>query len=133
MMACWQYQEKLRPLFGEIILNLQDYGLLRDTFAQNCFFLNEQLNASAAPADMSSKELETVSILDQNAKNNENLYTSMSNNKPEGASNGGNSTGGSVEVPIVTGPSSSPKDRNGSLTGNGSIPHGVGVGKCTEC
>ena len=35
-------------------------AFLRDTFAQNCFFLNEQLNASAAPADMSSKELETV-------------------------------------------------------------------------
>ncbi|XP_041463958.1 insulin-like peptide receptor [Lytechinus variegatus] len=131
MMACWQYQEKLRPTFGEILLALEDTGLLQESFAQNSFFLNEQLHANEVPDNMSSKELETVSILDQNARNNENLYTNMSSNKAAGASNGGNGSGGSVQVPIVTGPSSSPRDRNGSLTGNGSIPHGVG--KCTEC
>ncbi|XP_071481158.1 insulin-like peptide receptor isoform X2 [Diadema antillarum] len=119
MMACWQYQEKLRPTFGEILMVLDDTGLLLDTFPQYSFYLNEQLRAGDAQEGLSSKELEKVSILEQRQPQ-ENLYTNM----------GPNASG----TPPTTGAQGSPSTRNGNAMGNGSVLHGKSqIGKCTEC
>ena len=128
MMACWQYQEKLRPTFGEILLALEATNLLRDSFADLSFFLNAQLQVTENPEEgMTSIDMERVSILERNASNTENLYTNMNSKKATtGGSNGTSSP--------VGGSGDSHASRNGSVTGNGSIPHGKSpVGKCTEC
>ena len=54
-------------------------------------------------------------------------------NSKKSATTGGSGTNG-TSSPVGGSGDSSHASRNGSVTGNGSIPHGKSpVGKCTEC
>ncbi|XP_022110931.1 insulin-like peptide receptor isoform X2 [Acanthaster planci] len=76
MVMCWQYNEKLRPTFLEIIQLFENTGTVLPRFAQNSFYHSEERQHQQQDSHdkLDEEELERVSILGDSEKD---IYENM--------------------------------------------------------
>ncbi|XP_038077277.1 insulin-like growth factor 1 receptor [Patiria miniata] len=67
MIMCWQYNEKLRPTFLDIIQHFENTGAILPRFAQNSFYHSDE-RQQATHDKLNDDELERVSILNGSEK-----------------------------------------------------------------
>ncbi|PIK45733.1 putative insulin-like peptide receptor, partial [Apostichopus japonicus] len=79
MMACWTFQEKLRPTFSDIVMSLESTGFLPLNFPLVSFFHGEE-RVVEQRANGSLEELERVNMLPQPGMND---YTYMDKGNPD--------------------------------------------------
>ncbi|XP_072050525.1 insulin-like peptide receptor isoform X2 [Amphiura filiformis] len=65
MLQCWQYNDKMRPTFFDILHTLENTGMLSPNFAKNSFYHEEARQPPDQHETLLPPELEQVSILDE--------------------------------------------------------------------
>lgn len=126
MMACWAFQEKLRPTFLDIVQSLESTCLLPPSFAAVSFYHSEQRNRDQRASGGSLEGLERVNMLHP-GEMNDYTYMEKANGGPK---NGLVPVNGSI--PRVHG---SPTHVNSSADNASPVgDHGSPqFRKCTEC
>lgn len=108
MVMCWQFNEKLRPTFLEIIQFVEDTNMVSSKFAINSFYHSDE-RLQATHDKMNAEEMERVSILGDEKDAYENMAPKERKRTPKNGL-----------VPV-----------NGRPVHNGSSDSSIG--KVTEC
>ena len=148
MMQCWQYNDKMRPTFVDILHLLESTGMLYPTFAKVSFYHGEERHPPDKHEILIPTELEKVHIF--NEEEGEEEEDEDRSSSGAGSSSGasrcttprkddqhttphGNLNGYVTKMPPSNGNAGTGMVANGPKLGIGNGPPTLPVCKVTEC